>query len=508
MQKNSIFISLTLAFSSFAARGEVKATAKPEPSLLALPVVKPTRTVTVKDGETVTITAAPVREKIDGKWVKRFAYNGMIPGPTFIVKHGAKAKVVLINKIGLATTVHPHGLRVDDKNDGVVGIGQDPVQNGSSFTYSLKFPDLGMYWYHPHMKEEFTQEMGLYGQFLVVPAAGSGLTPQEKAEVVVLDDILVEDGVLPRFETDDTSFALMGRYGNRLLVNNGVKWTRKYLRNDVVRMYFVNTSNVRPFRVGFTNARMKVVGGDNGYYEKDFFAEDITISPAERYIVDVMFDKVGTATLWHRSPDKKITLGTVSVKSSKAAKNPEFELLVSRPTITEDMRQVRSLSAKDPQFAMSIDAKLSGEHAEHMSMPSHSTDGIEWEDEMGAMSAGMTQNNVQWNITDPATGKTNMDIHWKFNEGEPIKIRIENKGKVHPMQHPIHFHGQRFVVLARNGKPESNLVWKDTAQLPAGQTMDVVLDNLNPGRWMGHCHIAEHLAVGMMFAFDVVPKNK
>ena len=52
------------------------------------------------------------------------------------------------------------------------------------------------------------------------------------------------------------------------------------------------------------------------------------------------------------------------------------------------------------------------------------------------------------------------------------------------MQHPIHLHGQRFLVLAVNGVPNENLVWKDTVLVPAGATVDILLDLSNPGRWM------------------------
>ena len=71
------------------------------------------------------------------------------------------------------------------------------------------------------------------------------------------------------------------------------------------------------------------------------------------------------------------------------------------------------------------------------------------------------------------------------------------------MQHPIHIHGQRFLVLAVNGEPNTNLVWKDTVLVPAGVTVDLLLDLSNPGRWMLHCHIAEHLTAHMMSTFTV-----
>jgi FtsP/CotA-like multicopper oxidase with cupredoxin domain len=130
-------------------------------------------------------------------------------------------------------------------------------------------------------------------------------------------------------------------------------------------------------------------------------------------------------------------------------------------------------------------------------------DGIEWDDTMSAMGSEITSDDVVWRVIDESTGKENMDINWKFKKNVPVKIKISNQGKNHPMQHPIHFHGQRFLVITRNGKEQRNLGWKDTALISAGETMEVVLDNQNPGRWMGHCHISEHLGSGMMFGFEV-----
>ena len=36
-----------------------------------------------------------------------------------------------------------------------------------------------------------------------------------------------------------------------------------------------------------------------------------------------------------------------------------------------------------------------------------------------------------------------------------------------------------------------------------GQVVDILFDVTNPGLWMAHCHIAEHLQSGMMFSFTV-----
>ena len=85
-----------------------------------------------------------------------------------------------------------------------------------------------------------------------------------------------------------------------------------------------------------------------------------------------------------------------------------------------------------------------------------------------------------------------------------VKVRLFNDPlSVHPMQHPFHMHGQRMVIIAINGIASNNLVWKDTVLVQVGDTVDVVVEMSNPGLWMSHCHIAEHLSAGMMFHFIV-----
>jgi FtsP/CotA-like multicopper oxidase with cupredoxin domain len=95
-----------------------------------------------------------------------------------------------------------------------------------------------------------------------------------------------------------------------------------------------------------------------------------------------------------------------------------------------------------------------------------------------------------------------MEIEWEFKVGDVARIRIANlRETLHAMQHPIHFHGQRFLVLEQNGVRNTNLAWKDTFLLPAGHTADILLEISNPGAWMAHCHVAEHMASGMMMKF-------
>ncbi|MDD2677592.1 MAG: multicopper oxidase domain-containing protein, partial [Methylacidiphilaceae bacterium] len=50
-----------------------------------------------------------------------------------------------------------------------------------------------------------------------------------------------------------------------------------------------------------------------------------------------------------------------------------------------------------------------------------------------------------------------------------------------------------------------NKAWKDTVLVGAGDTVDLLVDMSNPGTWMAHCHILEHLHSGMMFSYSVKP---
>ncbi len=129
---------------------------------------------------------------------------------------------------------------------------------------------------------------------------------------------------------------------------------------------------------------------------------------------------------------------------------------------------------------------------------------VEWGGTMPMMNWNSTTADVRWILEEPGTGRRNMDIRWDFKVGDLVRIRIVNlRETLHAMQHPIHFHGQRFLVLAQNGVRNTNLAWKDTFLLPAGGSADLLLEASNPGTWMAHCHISEHLESGMMMRFTV-----
>jgi FtsP/CotA-like multicopper oxidase with cupredoxin domain len=57
---------------------------------------------------------------IDGKQIRMMTYNGSSPGPLIKVKQGSSIKMIVTNNIDdIETTVHHHGLRGKDTEDGV-----------------------------------------------------------------------------------------------------------------------------------------------------------------------------------------------------------------------------------------------------------------------------------------------------------------------------------------------------------------------------------------------------
>lgn len=130
--------------------------------------------VTLHDGDEFALTARPVSKQIGDATVRMLGYNGSIPGPTLRVTQGSQVTMNFTNETDPETTVHWHGLRLDNEFDGVPhghphhGM-QAPIPTGGSFSYKVRFPDPGVYWYHPHIREDYAQEMGLYGAIVVAP---------------------------------------------------------------------------------------------------------------------------------------------------------------------------------------------------------------------------------------------------------------------------------------------------------------------------------------------------
>jgi FtsP/CotA-like multicopper oxidase with cupredoxin domain len=603
-----------------------------------LPEAARPRMLELADGDTLELEVGPVAKRLGDSTVRMLGYNGSVPGPTLKVAQNSEIVVHVVNQGDLDTTVHWHGLRLENRYDGVPHETQAPIPVGGSFTYRIQFPDAGLYWYHPHIREDYTQELGLYGNIVVVPADPGYWPPADRELVLTLDDLLVEEGKVAPFSPTETSYAAMGRFGNVFLTSGEPDLHLTARVGEVVRLWLTNTANTRVFNVALPGARMKLVGGDSGRVEREEFVEAVLLAPSERAVVDVLVERPGALALEHRTPDRVYRLATVSVSEHRAESSSAdaFEVLRRAAELEAERQQLDRWLAAPPDKVLALVAQMddpaampagagpvtyacpmhpevtsdqpgrcpicgmkllatqapaatayacpmhpevvsdqpgrcpkcgmkllattaptsyvcpmhpeitsdqpgrcpkcgmkllaaesvpgpaaahdpaamdahgghAADHDHHGEGEGHghgTADGIEWEDDMVEVNRLTTTATMHWKFLDRTSGADSPAIDWHFTVGERVKIRLVNEmDSDHPMHHPFHLHGAgRFLVLSRDEVPEPNLVWKDTVLVRTGQVVDILFDVSNPGLWMAHCHIAEHMQSGMMFSFNV-----
>ena len=509
--------------------------------LAGLPDAVPSATVELEDGDRYDITAAYVKKRVGNRNLRMLAYNGSVPGPFIKAARGSEIMIRLHNDTDLEQTLHSHGVRIDNRYDGVPGITQDSLQPGESFDYVIRFRDAGVFWYHPHTREDYGQEMGLYGNYLIDPSEDGYWGPVNREVPLVVDDVLIENDRIASFYREFTNYALLGRFGNDYLVNGETDFDLRVQKGEVLRFFVTNVSNVRTFNLSVPGVQTKLVGADLGKLEHEAFVNSILISPAERVVVEAYFPNPGTYYLTHTQPDGKIQLTTITVAADKSV-DASFAADFFRERHNDEVMQEfsglrRYLDAEpDRRLLLSIDlGKMKVDHSMHTHahteeelhdhsqhvaeaapipdyQPLTSTEEtlkrLQWSDPNQSDRTHRTPE-IKWKLVDEDTGKESMDIDdWVFKLGDLVKIRLTNDPAAdHIMQHPMHLHGQQFVVLAVNDLPNSNMVWKDTALVAPGQTVDILVKMTNPGVWMAHCHISEHLHAGMALTFRVEDDN-
>jgi suppressor of ftsI len=289
-------------------------------------------------------------------------------------------------------------------------------------------------------------------------------------------------------------------------------------KGQIVRFFLVDTANARPYNFTIDGHKLKLVGGDSGKYEKESLVNSVIISPAERQIVEVLFDKPGDFKVLNVTPEKVYRLGMIKVSEQKSSSSlpptigvnsnisSSFYTLKENKDIIAQIQPYKKYLSEKPDYVIDLTVNLkSMANMAQMGGGKQSKEGnnssnIEWDvpKEKVKMNEGSTPDTVRWILKDNSTAKENRNNTITMKTGEVKKIRLYNDPKsAHPMQHPIHIHGLRFLILTQYGKENNNLGWKDTVLVPTGSTIDILPVADNPGLWHFHCHIAEHMGAGM-----------
>lgn len=400
----------------------------------------------------VRLKAGRARAVLDDQEIDVLAYNGTVPGPILQARPGQRVIVHFENALAEPTTVHWHGLRIPESMDGSPRI-QSPVKPGESFTYDFVVPEAASFWYHPHVETHDQLERGLYGGIVVQ----DDLDPIYDLErVLVLDDVLLDASGNIKPPTLDGLDGMTGRYGNVLLTNGkNAKLAKASARKgQVERWRIVNVANARLMKLHVEGARVRLIATDGGLLAKPIdVTSELALPVGGRLDLEVSYATATEAKLVVADADAPRTMFAVSV-----ADGADTPRAIPWPAVKPIIPERAPTSA----FEMSFDYVTNG--------PS------EWQ----------VNGQAHW-----------MDPILTVPQGTTVKMRLSNgSGGV---AHPFHMHGQFFRVLGDPSMPGL----RDTVMVPEHGPVEIVTYFDNPGRWMAHCHILEHAALGMMTEIEV-----
>lgn len=403
-----------------------------------------------------------------------WAFGGSVPGPFIRIPQGERVARRFVNRLPQASSVHWHGIRIDNAMDGVVGLTQDAVEPDGDFLYDFVAPDAGTYWYHPHNRTWEQMARGLYGALVVDEPEGA--PDVDFDEVLMIDDWRLTDAA--QISEDFGSlhdWSHAGRIGNWITVNGDGAWSRAIQRHARLRLRLVNTANARVFSLEARGLNGWVVALDGMPLEAPERLERLTLAPAQRadIVVDVTAEDGDEAMFVSFERDGGFVIASFPVRG------------VARKERLADPAPL------PPNQVPALGSLEQARRAELL-MEGGAMGGMR-----GAMMGGqMTE------IRDmAAAGKV-----WAFNgmadmpetslieadRGETIRIAMTNDTA---WPHAMHLHGHHFRRIGVDGTVGP---LRDTLLVPRGEKAEIAFVADNPGDWLLHCHMLEHAAAGMM----------
>jgi FtsP/CotA-like multicopper oxidase with cupredoxin domain len=416
-----------------------------------------------------TAQLAPPKYKPAEIW----GYDGTVPGPVLRLKRGERLTRTFVNELPQPTTVHWHGIRIDNRMDGVPHLTQAAVEPGAEFLYDFTVPDAGTYWYHPHSRTWEQLARGLYGALIVEETEPVAV---DRDEVLLIDDWrLAEDGNLAGNFGNMHDMSHAGRLGNWLTVNGDGDLRMPVKRHERLRLRLVNTANARVLSVELRKMAGWVVALDGQPLDTPEPMEKLTLAPSQRadLIVDVIAAEGEEAFIASAEGDNGYAMVTFPVEGTAR----DSRLDEPAPLPSNDLAALGDLEkARIVPLAMQGGAMGRMEGAM-----------------MGGRMMGMrdlVQNGKVWAFN----GVADMphDPLVTASAGETIVIRMVNETA---WPHAIHLHGHHFRQVMADGTAGP---LRDTLLVNRGETANVAFVADNPGDWMLHCHMVEHSDTGMM----------
>ena len=402
-----------------------------------------------------------------------WAYNGQVPGPVLRVRQGDEVAVRLQNSLDDPTTIHWHGIRIDNAMDGVPHLTQHAVEPGDVFDYRFRVPDAGTFWYHPHERSYEQVARGLFG-ILIVEEKEPPRTDQDLV-IAINDWRLKADGALVEGFGSRHDRAHSGRLGNRITVNGTLDARIPVRLNERIRVRLLNCATARILRLRIEGLAAKIIAVDGQpvapttTYEED----SITLGPANR--ADVILDMIGT-------PGREIALVDISEDRQVLATFAYHASDVARP---EPMIAPFALAANpvpEPGLAdaLKVDLLMTGGAADEKDMVMSSPLEAIWE-----------LNNASGMQKEPL---------FRVARGRSVAIRMVNSTA---WPHAMHIHGHHARIVGRSGPRKLRPFFWDTVLMDPGEHATVAFSASNPGKWMLHCHMLDHQAAGMDTWFHV-----
>ncbi len=414
-----------------------------------------------------------------------WGYNGTVPGPALRIAQGEVLEATLENGLQQPTTIHWHGIRIDNAMDGVAALTQDPVKPGAQFDYRFTAPDAGTFWYHPHNRTWEQMARGLYGPLIVEEPEPPAY---DRDIVLMLDDWrLGDDG-----QIDEASFGSLrdwshaGRLGNWPTVNGAPQPTYPVKRNERLRLRILNVANASVLVLRLDGMRAQIVAYDGMPIPPEPLAGTLIVAPAQR--VDLIADVTADEAALMLAGRENFRACGFEVKGEARAKplNDSVALPSNPISSAFDLNEAvrTTLTVGGGAMGGMSDARIGGFGAAYRGE----------EPVVGVLPARKLA--IEHDLVWALNGVAGMPIEPLFTaaRGQTAVVKLVNEGR---WPHAMHFHGHHFREVA-NRAP-----WRDTILLGPRETKEVAFIADNPGRWMLHCHMFEHQAGGMGTWFEV-----